>query len=248
MEFHNTYEDPERAAAFDQLEFGGTYHLAVRDLPRLLRDHASGHRALDFGCGTGRSTRFLQRHEFTTVGVDISDEMVALARTHDPEGEYRVIADGDFATLPAGGYDLVLAAFTFDNIPTRERKVGLFAGLRRLLAAGGRIVNIVSTAEMYTHEWATFTTKDYPENRAALCGDIVRIVTKDYSDGRPVEDILWPHADYLAVYAEAGLEVLAVERPLATGAEEINWGSETSVAPWAIYFLGAASGAGSVSP
>jgi SAM-dependent methyltransferase len=168
MEFHNTYEDPRRAAAYSELEFGGTYHLAFRDLPRLLRDHIFGQPAVDFGCGTGRSSRFLQQHGFATVGLDISAEMVAIARTRDPAGDYRVIDDGDFAALPAGGYDLVLAAFTFDNIPTYERRVRLFDGLRRLLAVGGRIVNIVSTPEMYTHEWATFTTKDYPENQVAL--------------------------------------------------------------------------------
>jgi SAM-dependent methyltransferase len=244
MAFHNTYLDPQRAAAYSELEFGGTYHLAFRDLPRLLRDHVSGQRAVNFGCGTGRSTRFLQQQGLATVGLDISAEMVAIARTRDPGGDYRVIADGDFAALPTGGYDLVLAAFTFDNITTHERKVLLFGGLRRLLAADGKIVMIVSTPEMYTHEWATFTTQDFPENRAARCGDIVRIVTKDYSDGRPVDDILWPHADYLAVFAEAGLESLIVERPLATGAEGIIWGSETSVAPWAIYVLRAASAAG----
>ncbi|NNG17173.1 MAG: hypothetical protein HKM89_11900 [Gemmatimonadales bacterium] len=105
-------------------------------------------------------------------------------------------------------------------------------------------MSIVSTPEIYTHEWATFTTKDYPENRVARSGDVVRILTKDYSDGRPVEDILWLHEDYLAVFAEAGLESLVVERPLATGEEGISWGSETSVAPWAIYVC-AASGAGS---
>ena len=237
MGFRNTYEDPRRATAYDELELGGTYHLAFRDLPRLLHDHVSGNRAVDFGCGTGRSTRFLQQHGFTTVGLDISAEMVAIAQTRDPAGDYRVIADGEFDALLAGGYDLVLAAFTFDNIPTRERKVRLFGGLRRLLAVDGRIVIIVSTPEIYTHEWATFTTEDYPENRAARCGDIVRIVTKDYSDGRPVEDILWPHANYLEVFEEAGLESLIMERPLATGEEGACWGSETSVAPWAIYAL-----------
>jgi SAM-dependent methyltransferase len=237
MSFHNTYEDRLRAAAYDELEFGGTYYLAFRDLPRLFRDHVTGKRAIDFGCGTGRSTRFLQQNGFTTLGLDVSSEMVAIAQARDPSGDYRVIDDGDFNTLPAAGFDLVLSAFTFDNVPTRERKVNLFGGLRRLLAPGGRIVSIVSTPEIYTHEWATFTTKDYPENRLARCGDIVRIVTTDYSDSRPVEDILWPHADYLAVYAEAGLESVVVERPRATGKEAISWGSETSVAPWAVYVL-----------
>jgi hypothetical protein len=66
---------------------------------------------------------------------------------------------------------------------------------------------------------------------------VVRIVTTDDSDARPVDDILWPHEDYLRVYGEAGLEVVSVKRPLARGDEGIAWKSETSVAPWAIYVL-----------
>ena len=135
------------------------------------------------------------------------------------------------------GLNLVQSAFTFDNIPGFERKVDLFRGLRHLLAADGILVNIVSTPEIYTHEWATFSTRDYPENRSARCGDVVRIVTTDYSDARPVDDILWPHEDYLRVYREAGLEVVHTERPLARGDEGNAWKSETSVAPWAIYLL-----------
>jgi hypothetical protein len=98
-------------------------------------------------------------------------------------------------------------------------------------------VNVVSTPEIYTHEWVTFTTRDFPENLTARCGDVVRIVTTDYSDRRPVDDILWPDADYRRVYAEAGLDVERVERPLATGDEGVAWVSETTVAPWTIYLL-----------
>jgi SAM-dependent methyltransferase len=237
MGFRNTYEDPRRAAAYDELELGGTYRLVFDNLPSLLEGQAKGTRALDFGCGTGRSTRFLQNLGFVTSGVDISEEMVAIARQRDPEGSYWVIDDGDFQKLPADGFDLVQSAFTFDNIPGFHRRVRLFRGLGSLLAKGGTLVNIVSTPEIYTHEWVTFSTKDYPENRAARCGDVVRIVTTDYSDARPVEDIVWPHEDYLRVYREAGLELVRVERPLATGAEGISWRSETRVAPWAIYLL-----------
>lgn len=237
MEFYNTYEDAGRAAAYDQLDFGGTYQLAFRDLPMLLRQHVVGERAVDFGCGTGRSTRLLQRLGFTTVGLDISAEMIAIARARDPRGDYREIADGDFASLPDHSFDLVLSAFTFDNIPGRARKVGLFAGLRRLLRPGGRLVSIVSTPEIYTNEWVTFTTRDFPENAGAACGDVVRIITTDYSDSRPVDDILWPDEDYRSVYDEAGLEVERAERPLARGDEGVVWISETSVAPWTVYLL-----------
>jgi hypothetical protein len=33
MEFRNTYEDPRRAAAYSELEFGGTYHLVPTTWP-----------------------------------------------------------------------------------------------------------------------------------------------------------------------------------------------------------------------
>ncbi len=237
MDFHNTYEDTTRAAAYDELEFGGTYHLVFRELPTLLKAHVRGKRAVDFGCGTGRTTRFLGGLGFKTAGLDISAEMVGIARDRDPGGDYRVIEDGDFSSLIQFGTDLVLSAFTFDNIPGHERKVRLFSGLRKLLRRTGRLVNIVSTPEIYSHEWVSFSTLPYPENANASCGDVVRIVTTDYSDSRPVDDILWPDEAYRAVYREAGLEIERVERPLARGDENIVWVSEETVAPWAIYIL-----------
>lgn len=236
--FRNTYEDAFRAAAYDELGLGGTYYLAFRDLPNLLKRYVVGSRAVDFGCGTGRSTRLLSALGFQVVGLDISEEMVAAARTRDPSGDYRVVEDGDFSSLTDRSVDVVLSAFTFDNVPGRERKVELFSGLRRLLRRRGRILNIVSTPEIYTHEWVTFTTRDYVrENALARCGDIVRIVTTECSDSRPVEDILWPDEDYRSVYQEAGLEPERVKRPLATGGEDTTWISETTVAPWSIYVL-----------
>lgn len=237
MVLRNTYEDQQRATAYDELGLGGTYDLVFRNLPALYEQDVRDKRALDFGCGTGRSTRFLQALGFTTTGVDISAEMVEYARVHDPDGDYRVIEDGDFQSLSKGGYDVVQSAFTFDNISGLERRVRILSGLGKLLDNNGILVNIVSTPEIYTHEWVTFSTQDFPENAHARGGDVVKIITTDYSDARPVEDVLWTHEDYLHLFAASGLEAVRVERPLATGAEGIDWKSETSIAPWAIYLL-----------
>lgn len=238
-DFHNTYEDSRRAHAYDQLEWGGTYLLVYTTLPRLLNTYARGRRALDCGCGTGRSTRLLKSLGFDPIGIDISSEMVAIAQKKDPAGDYRVITDGDFSTLQPASFDLIVAAFPFDNIPGHDRKLRLLRGLKDLLRPQGILVNIVSTPEIYIHEWVTFTTKDFPENRHARCGDIVRIVTCDYSDQRPVDDIIWPDADYQKVYHEAGLTQICAEAPLASGTEGVAWKSETSIAPWRLYVLGA---------
>ncbi|MBN2566314.1 MAG: class I SAM-dependent methyltransferase [Candidatus Eisenbacteria bacterium] len=236
-EFRNVYDDDRRAAAYSELEFPGTYYLAFRDLPALFSTYVSGGRALDFGCGTGRSTRFLRDLGFSVVGVDISAPMLARARALDPDGEYYQVGQSDLAAVPERSFDLVLSAFTFDNMPTlqqRERALGL---LRGLLADRGCIVSIVSSPEIYVNEWASFSTRDYPENTKALSGDRVSIVMLDVADRRPVEDVLCSHDDYERMYDRTGLTVLEVLRPLATGEEPIQWRSETETAPWVIYVL-----------
>ncbi len=237
MIFVNCYADRARAEAYDTLEFAGTYYLAYRDLPVILTEHVAGNRALDFGCGTGRSTRFLQRCGFAVVGVDIATDMLERARNNDPAGVYRLIGNGDLSQFADHSFDLILSAFTFDNIATAELKLTLFREFRRLLAPSGRLVNLVSAPEIYWHEWASFSTRDFPENRQAKAGDVVRIVVTDHADRRPVEDILWPHQAYVDLYGKAGFELVSEYRPLAAGNEPYHWGEETRIAPWVIYVL-----------
>lgn len=84
--FTNSYADITRAAAYAKLDFPGTYYLAFRDLPELIENFAPKGQAIDFGCGAGRSTRFLQSLGYETTGLDISAEMLALAHQLDKQG------------------------------------------------------------------------------------------------------------------------------------------------------------------
>ncbi len=239
MTSFNAYEDEKRAEAYARLEYPGTYFLAYRDIPKILTDFIKGNKALDFGCGTGRSTRFLQKLNFDVIGIDISKEMLNKAREFDPDGDYRFINDGDFSTFDKTNdkFDLVLSAFTFDNIPTMEHKVNLFCKIGDLLVPNGKIVSIVSSPKIYLHEWESFSTKDYPENKNAKSGDIVKIINTSIDDNRPVEDIVWTHKSYLEVYKQAGLEVVAKYEPLAKDSEPYEWVNETKINPWVIYVL-----------
>ncbi len=237
MTFTNSYADNTRAEAYAQLEFANTYYLAYRDLPQIIGEHVRGTRALDFGCGTGRSTRFVRQLGFDVIGVDIAPEMIAHARRLDPAGDYRLIANGDFSSLAPQPFDLVLSLFTFDNIPGLETKVDLFRSLGALLHDAGKLVSVVSAPEIYVNEWASFSTADFPSNRLARSGDLVKIITTDFEDRRPTEDILWTDESYRNVYSKAGLKIVATYRPLATGDEPYRWISETRIAPWTIYVL-----------
>jgi SAM-dependent methyltransferase len=236
--FSNVYADRERANAYAQLEFPGTYLLAFRDLPTLIRKHVVGGIALDFGCGTGRSTRFLRDLGFDVLGVDIATEMLKRARRQDPGGRYELVDDGDLSRLPKRSFDFILAAFTFDNIPTFERKQHLLTALSSLLPPTGRFVNLVSAPAIYVHEWASFSTRDFPANRLAKSGDRVRIIMLDVPDKRPVDDVVCSDADYRRMYARAGLVVYEMHQPLGRPDDGVAWVSERAVAPWSIYVLG----------
>jgi hypothetical protein len=96
---------------------------------------------------------------------------------------------------------------------------------------------VVSSPHIYVNEWASFSTRYFPENRAARCGDTVRIVMLDVRDRRPVEDILWTAEGYQDVHDAAGLMSMEIHRPLADPAQPFPWAAETTVAPWVVYVL-----------
>jgi SAM-dependent methyltransferase len=237
MPFHNTYEDAARAASYAAIGFPGTYYLAFRDLPALFEEHIAGRRSLDFGCGAGRSTRFLRRHGFTATGIDISDAMLRHARQLDGTGSYVLVADGGPLPLRPASFDLVLSAFAFDNIPGDDHRTHILRNLGSLLAPGGRILLLVSAAELYVREWASFTTADFSGNRNARSGDSVWIVMKDGPDRRPIHDLVWHDDAYRRQFVAAGLDLRATHRPLGTEDEPFEWVSETRVSPWTIYVL-----------
>jgi SAM-dependent methyltransferase len=104
-------------------EWVTTYEQTVEDvmdiavLDQLTRPHWSATtRAVDLGCGTGRTGAWLRRHGVPAIdGVDLTPEMLAAARergVHDRLVEADVTATG----LAAGGYDLAIASLIDEHL------------------------------------------------------------------------------------------------------------------------------------
>lgn len=237
MEFENSWGNPTRAESYARLEFPNTYYLAYRDLAEIITEHIKGLRAIDFGCGTGRSTRFLKQLGFKVTGIDISDKMLEIARRCDKSGDYQLVSDGNYIHLGKESYDLITAIFTFDNIPGWENRTTILGALKDLLNPEGRMILLDSTPELYSNEWASYATKEFPENRKAKTGDIVRVIMLDVEDRRPVEDIFWTVKDYHKLFRLSDLELCATYKPLGYASEPYNWISETQIAPWMIFVL-----------
>lgn len=235
--FGNVYSDQERAESYSRLDFPNTYYLAYRDLPQIIKAHTLGKNAIDFGCGTGRSTRFLKRLGFKVIGIDISIDMLRIAQKLDPSGNYQSVSNGDYRYLGMGQYDLILSIFTFDNIPGWENRTAILQELRCLLKPSGMLICLDSTPELYTNEWASFSTKDFPDNWNAKTGDTVRDIMLDVEDRRPVEDIFWTIPDYYKLFYESGYELVTTYKPLGYKNEPYDWKSELCIAPWIIFVL-----------
>jgi ubiquinone/menaquinone biosynthesis C-methylase UbiE len=237
MNFENSWGNQIRAESYSKLEFPNTYYLAYRDLPEIISKHVTGDRAIDFGCGTGRSTRFLKQLSFNVIGIDISKDMLEIARNIDLSGEYQLVSNGKYDHLGLNQFDLIQSIFTFDNIPGWDNRTTILKGLRDLMKPTGRMVCLDSTPELYVNEWASFTTKNFPENWIAKTGDIVRDIMLDVEDKRPVEDIFWSMEDYNKMFNLAGLEIEVTYKPLGYNNEPFAWKSEKEIAPWMIFVL-----------
>lgn len=234
----NPYDDADLADYYSDLNYSGTFQLAVRDLPEIIARHVTGRAALDFACGGGRSTRFLKALGFNTMGVDISEPMLANAVRQDPNGVYNLVGDGDLSTLSGRSFDLILSAFPFSATPTQDKVRAILSEFVNLLAKEGHLILIEASDSLYRHEWLSFSTSAYPENAAAKSGDPVPIAFRDRID-QPVVDILWTDADYRRSFDAVGLRHLETHRPLARNEDQDPWISEREISPWVVYVLSA---------
>jgi predicted TPR repeat methyltransferase len=94
---------------------------------------------LDFACGTGRIISFLSDYCQRAVGVDVSESMLSVARSH--ANGYSVVC-ADITRDDALGeeqFDLVTAFRFFPNAEADLRREALVA-IRRRMATGGILV------------------------------------------------------------------------------------------------------------
>lgn len=115
----------------------GLHHAWKREAVRMagLRP---GERVLDAGAGTGDLTRLAAQSGCTATAVDVSLEMLAVARVKLGRREAALVA-GDLEALPFrdGSFDVALTGFTLRH-PTHLDQA--LRELRRVLAPAGRLV------------------------------------------------------------------------------------------------------------
>ena len=93
-------------------------------------------RALDLGCGAGRSAIWLAERGWRVTGVDFADAALGLARERGSDIDW-VLADLREYKPEPGAFDLVLVLYM--HLPPGERRT-LLAGAVSALAPGGTLL------------------------------------------------------------------------------------------------------------
>jgi ubiquinone/menaquinone biosynthesis C-methylase UbiE len=96
-------------------------------------------RVLEIGCGAGRVTRALGRLFGEVHGVDVSAEMVVLAREacRDLPGVHIYQGNGmDLTVVPEREFDFAFSTIVFQHIPSREVIENYVREVHRLLGPG----------------------------------------------------------------------------------------------------------------
>jgi pimeloyl-ACP methyl ester carboxylesterase len=110
--------------------------------------NGAGRRAVVVGCGLGMEAEHLAALGFDTVGFDISDSAVSIARSRHPDSpvHYR---QADALDQPAEwrrAFDLVVEIYTVQALPLRLRR-DIAAAIGGLLAPGGTLIAIQAARE-----------------------------------------------------------------------------------------------------
>lgn len=124
----------------DEQEFYATASDVVRDLEHDLNRFQGREAALEIGCGPGRLMRPLGRHFREIHGVDVSDEMIRLARDRLRDLPHAHLHHGtgtDLRMFPDNRFDFVYSYAVFQHIPSRAIVFDYLREARRVLKPGG---------------------------------------------------------------------------------------------------------------
>jgi len=128
----------------DDAEFYATATEMVGSLESELRrvplSKRGSWRALEIGCGPGRLMRPMSRHFVEIDGVDVSDEMIALAkqRLSDIPNAHPHHNDGaSLSRFPDETFEFVYSYAVFQHIPSREVIIQYLRETQRVMKIGG---------------------------------------------------------------------------------------------------------------
>ena len=134
-------DDRMRYGAADQETFWAGGHEAVELILGELGVSLSGHETVvEIGCGIGRITRALATRAARVLALDVSEQMLARAREHNPDlatVSWLLGSGSDLTGIADGEADACFSHVVFQHIPDPAITLGYVREMGRVLTPGG---------------------------------------------------------------------------------------------------------------
>lgn len=157
---------------YDELDGFAIDRALIRAFAELVERNGGGP-VLDVGCGPGRTTAYLDSLGVDVSGLDLSAEMVRLARRRHPRLRFEVGTVTDLP-VPAEALGGLLAYYSLIHIPT-EHVPSVLAGFHRALRPGAPVAiafqvgdDILHRQDAYGHAVELVAYRRTPELLAEL--------------------------------------------------------------------------------
>jgi len=144
-----THDYNKYAKSYAELGITNSYYLAFKDVPLLLEKYTNKNmRFLDYGCGTGRSLRFIKSLGYNDiVGVDISQDMIEEANKIDPKGNYNLM-ENSHIPYEDNTFDTIFMSYVFLEVGEYDQIVEILKEFKRVLKDKGHVIFITSIVKI----------------------------------------------------------------------------------------------------
>jgi SAM-dependent methyltransferase len=145
------------------------------DVYALLRKFFRPGLTADIGSGSGRDAAWLTANGFPTIGYDLSEGLLAQARTRFPHIEFNKAALPELSGVPARRFDNVVCETVLMHLP-REEIAPAVARMLEILRPGGVIYlsfRITENADHREKDGRLFTAHVGEQVRGALAGQAI---------------------------------------------------------------------------
>ncbi len=159
----------KEALNFDDAD---SYKMCKEDYPEILEELEKEmfHDVLDCGCGTGAMLALLSAKypNKSYTGIDLSDQMIKVAKKKNPETISFVIGDCENLPFEDLSFDVVICSHSFHHYPDPQ---SFFNNVYRILRPEGRLILRDNTGPWYWNLYMNWYV--FPKgNRRHRLGDV----------------------------------------------------------------------------
>jgi len=190
-----------------------------------------GKNILDYGCGNGKFSIYLDRLGARVVGIDISDSQLEVAK-RDNLGSVAYLLDNDpvIEENYLDYFDSAVLIFVLCEISSKEKIISILRRINKLLKKEGGLV-------ILNPNWDKSNGKDFMTHQMVFTQNLRPgcKVTTLLKGETPIHipDFYWPKNNYLEMLTEAGFNNFEIFEPLALQ-DGTDWKDEKEFPPYLI--------------